>query len=376
MHRFMVAKKFLFLVTLWAAASVMATVPADACHAAERESATDHLPKLQGGERIVAASGEVGSGMFPKTLRLPGGEIIAVIRGGAPHIGAGGRLDLIRSSDGGRTWSKPKSLPRTSDDDRGAALGQAPDGTLLCMYRIYDAYDQDGNYTRRDLRQYTMLTRSHDGGRTWTKPAGVKLPPYSYVAPFQRMVCVDDGTILMPAYVAGQALVVRSLDNGGTWGVVSTVADGSNECAFLSLPDGRLLAAMRHRKSGLWTTFSTDKGYIWSKPKQIAEGRRFPADLLLLPSGHVFVVYGRRHPPYGIECRLSRDQGAAWGEPLLLAWTATNADCGYPSGVVLDDGTIVVLWYAVGSTADDSLRWHCEAVRFREGDVVESLSDR
>jgi hypothetical protein len=87
----------------------------------------------------------------------------------------------------------------------------------------------------------------------------------------------------------------------------------------------------------------------------------------------VLVVYGRRHEPFGVECRLSTDSGVTWSRPLLLAWTATNADCGYPSAVVLDDGTILMLWYAIGSVNDKDLRWHCEALRFREEDVTGSL---
>jgi len=330
-------------------------------------------PRLRGGERIIAASGEVGSGMFPKVLKMPDGEIIAFVRGGAPHIGAGGRIDLIRSKDGGRTWSKPQSLPRTSDDDRGASIGQAPDGTIACMYRIYDAYDAQGKRKKGSFDQYTMLTLSPDRGRTWTKPYEVRLPPHPYVAPFQRMVCLDDGTMLTPAYTGTEAFLVRSRDNGRTWGDISMIREGFNEFALLLLPKGRLLAAMRHKQSGLWTTVSDDKGYTWSEPKQITEGKRYPADLLLLPSGHVLVVYGRRHPPFGVECRLSTDSGATWGRPLLLAWTATNTDCGYPSAVVLDDGTILMLWYAIGSVKEKNLRWHCEALRFREEDVSSSL---
>jgi len=331
------------------------------------------LPRLQGGQRIVAASGQTGSGMFPKLLKLPSGEVVALVRGGAPHIGTGGRIDLIRSKDGGRTWSKPQSLPRTSDDDRGPSIGRAQDGALICMYRIYDAYDAQGKRKKGGFEQHTMLTLSRDDGHTWTKPREVNLPPHAFVAPFQRMVCLDDGTILMPAYTAKKALVVRSRDNGRTWGDLSTIREGFNECALLPLPDGRLLAAMRGKGSGLWATFSRDKGYTWSDPKRIARGRRYPADLVLLPSGNVLVVYGRRHPPYGVECRLSEDDGSTWSEPLLLAWTATNPDCGYPSAVMLDDGNILMLWYAVGSVADANLRWHCEAVRFREEDVIRSL---
>lgn len=343
-----------------------------AAEAEGRESAHDP-PRLQGGERISAASGEVGSGMFPKLLKLPNDELVALVRGGAPHIGVGGRIDLIRSKDGGRTWSKPHGLPRTSDDDRGPSIGRCSDGTLVCLYRIYDAYDEHGRRKKGRFEQHTMLTLSRDNGSTWTLPKHVTLPPHAYVAPFQRMVCLDDGPMLMPAYTSREALVVRSRDNGQTWGDLSTTGKDFNECAWLLLPGGRLLTAMRHKQSGLWISSSDDKGRTWSEPHQITSGRRYPADLVLLPSGKVLVVYGRRHPPYGVECRLSNDRGATWSEPLLLAWTATNSDCGYPSAVVLDDGTIVMLWYAIGSVEDPELRWHCEALRFREEDVVESL---
>jgi len=339
------------------------------------QESVDDPPRLQGGERIIAASGEVGSGMFPKLLKLSNDELVALVRGGAPHIGVGGRIDLIRSKDGGRTWSKPHCLPRTSDDDRGPSIGRASDGTLVCLYRIYDAYDEHGKRKKGAFEQHTMLTLSRDNGGTWTLPKHVKLPPHAYVAPFQRMACLDDGTMFMPAYTSTEALVVRSRDNGRTWGDISTIGKDFNECAWLLLPDGRLLAAMRHKRSGLWFSSSEDRGRTWSEPEQITSGRRYPADLVLLPSGKVLVVYGRRHPPYGVECRLSEDHGATWSGPLLLAWTATNTDCGYPSAVVLDDGTIVMLWYAIGSVADPKLRWHCEAVRFCEEDIVKSLGN-
>jgi hypothetical protein len=62
------------------------------------------LPRLEGAERIVALR---GGGYFPVMVRLREGPLAAVVRGGAGHIGRGGRLDTIRSEDGGRTWSKP-----------------------------------------------------------------------------------------------------------------------------------------------------------------------------------------------------------------------------------------------------------------------------
>jgi len=344
------------------------------------------VPRLQDGEHIIAVSGEVGAGMFPKALMLPNTAIIGVVRDGAPHIGVGGRLDLIRSTNGGRTWTKPVTMFRTSQDDRGPSIGQAANGTLICMYRIYDAYDKRGNRKKDDINQYTMLSLSHDSGETWSKPVEVKLPPFDFVAPFQRMVCLNDGTILMPAYAPlmeerdGRkpgmwALVVRSRDNGRTWGDITYIARQFNEYALLFLPDGRLLVAMRGESQGLWTSYSKDQGYTWSEPKQVTQGRRLPAELLMLPSSKVLLVYSRRHPPYGIECRLSEDLGETFFPPVALAWTATNADCGYPSGVVTDDGTIMVLWYAVGSTVAPDLGFHCEAVRFREEDILKSMGN-
>ena len=345
------------------------------------DSTYDSVPRLRGGERIIAASGAVGAGMFPKLLLLPDGEMVGVIRGGAPHIGVGGRLNIIRSQDEGRTWTKPVTMFRTSRDDRGPSIGQAADGALLCMYRIYDAYEDDGSRKQGDFDQYTMLSLSHDRGHTWTQPVEVKLPPHAYVAPFQRMVRLGDGTMLMPAYAQLKqhrdgrepgwwVLVARSRDNGRTWGDVSYLAHEFNEYALLPLPDGRLLAAMRQEKQGLSTSYSADQGRTWSEPKQITKGQRHPADLLMLPSGKVLLLYGRRHPPYGVECMLSEGRGETWCPPVALAWTAASVDCGYPSGVVINDGTIVVLWYAVESVAAADLGFHCEAVRFREEDVL------
>jgi photosystem II stability/assembly factor-like uncharacterized protein len=215
-----------------------------------------------------------------------------------------------------------------------------------------------------------MLTRSTDGGRTWSRPAEVKVPPYPFLAPFQRMVRLEDGTLLMTAYAPEAALVARSRDQGRTWGDVSVLGKEFNEWALLELPGGRLLAALRREKDGLWTRSSDDRGYTWSEPRRVTEGKRYPADLAILPSGRVLLVYGRRHPPYGVEARVSADRGATWGPATLVAWTASSTDCGYPSAVVLDDGTVLMLWYAVGSTQDPALGWHCEALRFREADLA------
>ncbi|MGA2069455.1 MAG: hypothetical protein ABSG86_31175 [Thermoguttaceae bacterium] len=46
-----------------------------------------------------------GQGYFPVALWLSDGRIAVVLRGGAPHLGIQGRMDIVFSSDEGQTLS-------------------------------------------------------------------------------------------------------------------------------------------------------------------------------------------------------------------------------------------------------------------------------
>jgi hypothetical protein len=90
--------------------------------------------------RSVVAAGW-GIGYFPLALRLIRGDLIAVIRGGAEHMGSGGRLDVVRSADGGITWSKkPRTIFDTPADDRNPALGQTSGGTVVLGFLTVTGY--------------------------------------------------------------------------------------------------------------------------------------------------------------------------------------------------------------------------------------------
>ena len=51
-----------------------------------------------------------GQGYFPVIVKRRNGELAVIMRGGAPHVGFGGRLDLITSCNSGRSWSRGRSL--------------------------------------------------------------------------------------------------------------------------------------------------------------------------------------------------------------------------------------------------------------------------
>ncbi|PYV12027.1 MAG: hypothetical protein DMG07_17960 [Acidobacteria bacterium] len=85
-----------------------------------------------------------GVGYFPVAVRLNNGDVLAVIRGGAAHIGVHGRLDLVRSTDAGKTWSAPWTVIDGSLDDRNPAIGQLKDGAIVLAYVIAGNYDETG----------------------------------------------------------------------------------------------------------------------------------------------------------------------------------------------------------------------------------------
>jgi hypothetical protein len=95
-------------------------------------------------ERHAAITGQ---GYFPVAIRLHDGRIAVVMRGGAGHLGLAGRLDMIFSSDEGKTWSKPVVVNDSPIDDRNPALGVAKDGTLVVGFWRTATYDDAGKYS-------------------------------------------------------------------------------------------------------------------------------------------------------------------------------------------------------------------------------------
>jgi len=249
--------------------------------------------------------------LFPKALRLQDGRIAAVMRGPGNHLGLDGRIDIVFSSDEGKTWSKPAVVVDTPLDDRAPAFGQAKDGTLVLGYYRDQNYDAQGKYDRTlDRPHDTWVTRSSDGGKTWQEPIQIDISEIEWGSPFGRILTLPDGAMLMPIYglevrPAGQkspkrkdgrpgdtnhSYLFRSTDNGKTWKRWGEIGDGKmqlNETAVLRLPDGKLIAMARARSRDVWRTDSTDEGRTWSKPHLLTPINVHPADLVLLPDGRV-----------------------------------------------------------------------------------------
>jgi Neuraminidase (sialidase) len=306
-----------------------------------------------------------GGGYFPVLTRLNNGTLMAVLRGGAPHIGIKGRLDIVTSKDNGKTWSAPRTVVDGPEDDRNPALGQLKNGDIILAYAVLHGYDSTGLKLPSDRSQRqaegVYIIRSSDNGKTWTKPerdesTHALQKNSGTLSPYGKIVQLPDGTALLSVYYeffdqrGNQDYVFRSHDNGKTWGEPVLVGEHYNETGLLAIPDGSVLAALRSETGGhLAIASSKDGGKSWSAPTQLTRDKEHPGDLILLKNGDVLLTYGERNKPFGVEAMFSRDRGKTWDKAskTILANDAASTDCGYPSSVQLPNGSIVTMYYQV-----------------------------
>ncbi len=306
-----------------------------------------------------------GGGMFPVICKLDNGDVLAAVRGGASHVGIRGRVDVVRSSDGGQSWSAPVKAVDSDADERNPAIGQMADGTvvLACMSAAYDLKD-----TYRAARCSVKITRSADGGRTWHDPAALDLEPLTRGSPFAKIILLPDSTALLPIYtrIDGESVCCASWsrDHGRTWSAPEVLYKGTGETALLCFPDGELLALGRPAGGWLIVRRSADQGRTWSEPVLFSQEKLpiHPGDLILLRDGRVLATYGHRIFPYGCRARISDDRGETWSRQFVLVDDSMNWDCGYPSSVELDDGRILTAHYATLSRRGPELGVHCMGI--------------
>ena len=188
---------------------------------------------------------------------------------------------MMRSSDGGRTWSA-----------RYAGPGYCPHGPIAL---------RDGRvfYAAADGKKAAAWI-SNDDGLSWTHLAD--LPTR---AGELHSVEAADGT-----------LIVHVRDKVPT-------------------PQGT--------KQRTLQTESRDGGKTWSRQRLVTDG--YPSHLVRLMDDTLICTYGVREEPMGIRAKVSRDHGRSWSQEIGLTDDAPNWDLGYPSTAQLADGSLITVWY-------------------------------
>lgn len=319
-----------------------------------------------------------GRGYFPVVALAPDGSAVVVLRGGGGHMGTGGRLDLLSSADG-LTWTASRTAVDTCSDDRNPAFGITTSGRYLLGFHLQASYTGHGVYAPSLGLSFDMQTWSDDEGLTWSPYANLRLGDVGSTSPYGRIVRLADGTYVQSVYGkasaavpgalgpgsdAGCAYIVRSRDEGCTWGEPSLIATDHNETAVLPMPDGTLLAAARtSRSTGVSVFRSSDAGSTWEHVVRATGDAQIPADLIDLGGGAVLMVFGNRQEDKDIRGILSLDGGRTWNTQRHLRLTVpVTGDFGYPSVVRMGDRILLLHYWCGGDESwYDGSRAQCRA---------------
>lgn len=312
---------------------------------------------------------------WPTLAMRRNGELVVVYSGGRDaHVCPFGRVESMRSRDGGRTWSWPEVLLDSPIDDRDSGVLETPSGCLLVTTFTSLAYEAvrreatgwpaeklerwqaaDRRTTSEQRRALldTWMLRSTDGGMTWSAP--YRVPVNSPHGP----AALDGGRLLYAGkqlWQPGQKVgVCESTDDGRTWRWLSEIPARPgdtvvqyHELHAVQAGDGRVIVHIRNHNpqnpGETLQTESADGGRTWSTPHAIGVWG-LPSHLLRLRDGRLLMTYGYRRAPFGNQARISSDHGATWSEPIVISDDGAGVDLGYPTTVEVDGGQFLTVWY-------------------------------
>jgi hypothetical protein len=239
------------------------------------------------------------------------------------------QIKYTQSRDGGATWSpwiNVAEVPGHAGEDRWQEHPAVyARGTTVTI--VWEGLDEQSGGEER-----IKLTRSTDGGRSWTAWQNVAPPSGNG---YSRPTLVEGGdgrSLYLLAYAergpVRQVVWTQSSDGGKTWRPWTAVAPGPADQRHVSLAiDGadRLHAVWRQQTGGANTqvVYASYDGRAWSSPGPVAPSGAYQ----FFPS---IAVTG--------------------AETLQVVWTETSEGAGYPQ----DDPE---LGQVVGATGRAGQRW-------------------
>ncbi|MHB1038493.1 MAG: sialidase family protein [Pirellulales bacterium] len=197
---------------------------------------------------------------------------------------------MLRSTDGGLTWS----TPRRSLVNSPHGPVQLSDGRLLYAGKeLWHGEHRNG------------VCESSDDGQTWQWLAEIPTRPGDRRDEYHELHAVE----------SAQGKLIVQIRNHNT------------------AHEGETLQCE-----------STDGGKTWSTPHSIGVWG-VPSHLARLGDGRLLMTYGHRRPPFGNQARVSADEGGTWSEGMIVSGDGAGGDLGYPSTVQLGDGSLLTVWY-------------------------------
>ena len=343
--------------------------------------------------RNILSKDKVCACAFTQATAGPNGTAYASYRSGTGKHGCDGVFQMQRSTDQGKTWSEPVIIydQRHLQPQHSVLCGCIGmiEGTLFAAYTVVKMNRTDVYVFSDEAKAfpwYLYLSCSNDGGATWSEPREINTSPLSRVTPAAKPFPLAEGGFCLPLEFTTEAgpqgtAGIFSHDKGQTFSRPKIFA--SDDDGKLSLCDARFnrlqsgtylmhLWAFLHEgeKTLLVHQGRSLDGKIWTKPSPIGIHGQISSPLGLA-SGLVIAVSNHRHPPEGNQLWWSLDEGRTWNDHPVHMWdVATSRVTGQPAAsrvvseqenvwdelqkfsfgtpdlLLLDDGTVLLLYYA------------------------------
>lgn len=331
---------------------------------------------------------------LPNVTAINATELICIYRVGQAFYSSDGTLNILRSTDGGVSWTTEGMVWDISKDDRpfnysAPHTTRLNDGTL-----VLNAFRVDYSDPRPQFNPDTGGTResdkvifiSRDDGRSWSDPKLLEIPGIGPTDTPSSIIELDDGrwwlglelwknwTDSSPLHIKGYSTFSDDMGDSWTSPVIRDSANNSNKMfshtRYTKMLDGRIAGLQWAQKPGsaedydLHLTISDRKGTSWSipTPTGINAQTSWLADLGDNTLAAAYTTRDRETP--GIQVVLSEDEGKTWDiEHQVQVWDAVgqewlgtdrkpeypkshdNIAFGKPNLARLPDRSLIVSWW-------------------------------
>ena len=338
------------------------------------------------------AHGPFNYNAWPTVAMDEDGVLYCVFSGNRiSHVDLFSKTYLVKSYDGGESWSLPTVVNDTNLDDRDAGICYLGGGRFAISYFCPDAVFYLGKWNHHMLAlmsgtekmmalaaaerfretpqgedEYGSFVRiTEDGFRSIGEP--LRLPVSAPHGPISLggdvLAYLGKAMFARDEIPAESLYFYKSEDGGKNFFSVGHVpipegmeASQFHEPHAVYLGNDEFFGAYRTHdgqnpplKTTMYFTRSEDGGKTWEtlRPSGL-DG--LPPHLLLLKDGRILLTYARRNAPNRIEAAISEDGGKTFGAPIIVESFPQHSyagDFGYPASAELADGSIVTVYYAV-----------------------------